>query len=167
MKYEICLFTLAVSASHALLFAQHPASRWDNLESLRSGQKIQVVTSDGQSWHGAYRLVTPDAISLRVDRGLFRHQEKALPASDVVRVSGVSRLRNTLIGLGVGLGAGAAMSAWAANRIEKGYGGALTTGQATAISLTFLGGAGAGIGYAIPSRRTLYLQQAPPQSTGR
>ena len=141
--------------------AEPPASDWSRLvAALQPGDSVQVVDDTLKSWEGSLANVSPDEIAIRVDRGFLRTGEKLLRRESVFRVSRVSRGRSTLIGLGAGLAAGAAISAWAARRIDQGYGGAITKGQATALFLGTLGGAGAGIGYAFPHLETLYRRPA-------
>jgi len=137
-----------------------PPSEWDALLAMRPGDSIQVVDTGLKSWKGSLLSVSTEEIVVRVDKGFLRAGEKRLARDSVFRVSRVTRGRNTLIGLGAGLAAGAALSGWAAQRIDKGYGGAITKGQAAALFLGTLGGAGAGIGYAIPHLETLYRRPA-------
>lgn len=153
---------LSSSASWAV---DAPKPDWDALLALRPGDSIQVVDDTLKSWQGSLLSVSPDEIVMRVDKGFFREGEKRLSRKSVFRVSRVTHGRNTLIGLGAGLAAGAALSAWAAQRIDKGYGGAITKGQAAALFLTTFGGAGAGIGYAIPHLETLYRRPTAQPAT--
>jgi hypothetical protein len=149
-----------VLASPSALAADKTSSDWGALSALRPGDSVQVVDDSLKTWEGSLLSVSPDGIAIRVRTGALRTAEKWMRRESVVRVSRVNRGRNTLIGLGAGLAAGAALSAWAAQRIDKGYGGAITKGQATALFLGAMGGAGAGIGYAIPHLETLYRRPA-------
>lgn len=152
---------LAFVATPPLHAAEPPASDWLRMAAmLHPGDSVQVVDGTLKSWEGSLVTVSPEDITIRLDKGFRRTGEKRLGRESVFRVSRISRGRNTLVGLGAGLASGAALSIWAARRIDRGYGGAITKGQATALFLGALGGAGAGVGYAIPHRETLYRRPA-------
>lgn len=155
----LCLLTFA--AAPRIAAVEPPKSDWSRVvAALHPGETVQVVDDTLRSWEGPLVSLSEDEIVLRIDKGFFRSGERRLTRESVLRISRVTRGRNTLIGLGAGLAAGAAVSAWQAQRIDKGYGGAITKGKAAALFLTTFGGAGAGIGYAIPHLETLYRRPA-------
>jgi len=80
--------------------AQAQEESWDNLRSLRAGEKIQVVDQKLKSQTGTFVSVSDEAISLRVNQ-----DEISVQRADVLRVSsseGMGRGKHTLIGLAVG-----------------------------------------------------------------
>ncbi|MFB3829924.1 MAG: hypothetical protein ACE15B_24355 [Bryobacteraceae bacterium] len=133
-----------------------PAAGWEDVKALRAGENIQVVASDLKSWEGGLVQVNDESITLHVDKGFFRRQEKVFPRASVFRVSRVSRGRNTLIGLAIGAGAGGAVAAALAPRIDKGYGGALTKEGLAGLMIGIGAGVGTGIGYGVPHYQTVY-----------
>lgn len=85
------------------------ASYWANLNTLRSGQKIQVVQTNSTKVSGTFLNVSDSGITLQEKAG-----EKTIERPDVriVRLmKNKHRLRNTLIGAGVGAGVGGGIGA--------------------------------------------------------
>jgi len=135
--------------------AQTAADSWDNLRTLRVGEKIQVVDQRLRSFTGTFVGVTEETISYQVGQDSVTVQRE-----DVLRVTSrerTRRRRNALIGLGIGAAAGAAGSAIA---LEKATNGPVYyDGEAAAwiAAGAFWGGAiGAGVGAAFPSHPTIY-----------
>ncbi|MBI2817265.1 MAG: hypothetical protein HYX72_10025, partial [Acidobacteria bacterium] len=83
--------------------SQNQEQSWDNLRTLRAGEKIQVVDQKLKSQNGTFIAVSDDALTFRVGKDHVTIQQ-----ADVFRVSsrerGRSRGGNTLIGLAVGAG---------------------------------------------------------------
>jgi hypothetical protein len=102
----ILLFPL-IAIAHA------DAQTWENLKTLRAGERIQVVSQTLKSHDGRFLSSSDEAINFRVGQ-----QEMAFQRADVLRVSSrehMSRTKKTLIGLGIGTGAGLAIGAMAGN----------------------------------------------------
>ncbi len=79
---------------------------WENLQQVRMGQKIEVVDTNLKKLKGTFLSFSDEAISLRVKK-----QEVGVQRPNVLRVSmreKSKRLRNALIGLAIGAGAGVA-----------------------------------------------------------
>ncbi len=79
---------------------------WSNLQQLRVGQKIEVVDTNLKKHKGTFLSFSEEAISLRVGK-----DEVGVQRRNVLRVSlreKSKRLRNALIGLAIGAGAGVA-----------------------------------------------------------
>ena len=100
----VCVLGIACCASAAQ--TNQPALA--QLNALKPGQKIQIVETNSKKHTGTFESVSDSAIAIRETAG-----EASVPLQDVRTVKLVTkrRLRNTLIGLGVGGGAGAATSA--------------------------------------------------------
>ena len=83
------------------------SSSWDNLKSLRAGQEIRVVMNNFKFYQGEFESLSDDGITLRQAAG-----EHTLARKDVLRASQkIGRdhgVRNTLVGMAVGAGAGLA-----------------------------------------------------------
>ena len=80
-------------------------SSWDNLKSLTPSQEIRVVMNDVKPYQGEFESLSDGGITLRQAAC-----EQTLARKDVLRVSQKigqnRRVRNTLIGMVVGAGAG-------------------------------------------------------------
>lgn len=130
--------------------AQTNRSSWENLNALHAGQKIQVVETDSKKHTGVFVSVSDTAIVLMQTDG-----NRTVERQDVRTVKllkGGHRLRNTLIGAGVGAGAGGGITAGAWE--PHGFLGGKGTGAAVG---AILGGAvGAILGATWPSRHTIY-----------
>jgi hypothetical protein len=135
-------------------------SEWGNLEQLRVGQKIEVVQTDLKKLKGTFLSFSEEAISLRVGK-----DELGVQREDVFRVSlrkKSKRLRNALIGMAIGAGAGAALAAAENSRTcgDQPFASCfdLDFGAITYAILVPVGGAvGAGVGAAFPpGYKTIY-----------
>jgi len=125
-----------------LASAQDAGNSWNNLKQLRAGQEIEVVDMKLKSLKGTFTSFSEEAISLRTDGG-----EVGVRRDDVFRVTlreGSKRLRNTLIGMGIGAAGGVAAGVGLMER-ETGYAGAV------AGTVALFAGIGAGIGAALPA----------------
>ena len=103
------LLALPLVEAKALQEAQPPTepgiSDWNNLQQLRVGDKVEVVRTDLSKHKGTFLSFSDEAISLRIGK-----DEVGVQRPKVFRVSvreHSKRLRNTLIGLGIGAAAGA------------------------------------------------------------
>ena len=136
-------------------FAQTAQDSWDNLKTLRVGEKIQVVDQRLKSLTGTFVGVTEEAISFQVGQDSVTVQRE-----DVLRVTCRERSRrgrNALIGLGIGAAAGAAGMVIALEKTTNGpvyYDGEAAAQIASGAIL--VGGIGAGVGAAFPSHPTIY-----------
>ncbi len=141
----MCILAIACCTSAAQTNQPAPAQ----LGALKSGQKIQIVETNGKKHSGNFESVSDSAIAIREAAG-----EASVPLQDVRTVKLVTkrRLRNTLIGLGVGGGAGAAIGAAIGPSngfiIGKGY-SALFVGALGAVGGTV-------VGVLLPTHETVY-----------
>jgi hypothetical protein len=124
------LLLVILFAAPCVSVAQTNSSSWANLSALHTGQKIQVVESNSQKHTGNFESVSDSAISIRVATG-----EASVPRQDVRSVKLMEnrhRMRNLLIGTGIGAGSGAGIgaAAWESSGYlrGKGTGAALGTG---------------------------------------
>jgi len=144
-----CFFLLFVLAP--VLWAQ--SSQWQNLAQIKPGTKVQVVENSLKSTSGKFVGFSETDLTLKVE-----DKEVVILKDQVHRVSisGKNRKRNTLIGLAVGVGTGAAVGA-AANRV---------VGEAWVVPGMMLGyaGLGAGIGALVPAAKTVYSAEVPKQA---
>ncbi len=153
-----------VNAPDRLWAAQPQAAAvetgWSNLQQLRVGQKIEVVDTNLKKLKGTFLSFSEEAISLRVGK-----DELGVQREDVFRVSlrkKSKRLRNALIGMTIGAGAGAALAAAENSRTcgDQPFASCfdLDFGAITYAILVPVGGAvGAGVGAAFPpGYKTIY-----------
>ena len=140
--------------------AQTGLESWDNLSQLHAGQKIEVVDMKLKSLKGTFVSFSEGAISLRV-----KESEVAVPRPDVLRVSereDSKRVRNMLIGLAIGAGAGVAIGAAMDARVNY------ETGECcmgVAIGAPIGAGAGFGLGAAFSGYRTVYRAKKSSAAT--
>jgi hypothetical protein len=131
--------------------AQNAQSSWTSLSRLSPGQKIRIVESDSKKHTGAFENISDTAITLRDANG-----EASIPRQDVRSVKLMRsdrRLRNTLLGLAIGAGAGAGITAaaWESHGFLGGRGDGALVGAA-------IGGvAGLAIGVSLPTGKTIYV----------
>ena len=116
-------------------------ANWDNLKSLAPGEEIRVVLKDAKSYRGRLQAVSDEAITLRLAAG-----EQSIARQDILRVSAKGnshRLRNALIGAGLGAGiTGAAVAASIRNDPEAING---------VVAIPIVALVGAGVGAVMPT----------------
>lgn len=103
------LFLICVLGLSSASLAQTNQASWANLNTLRPGQKIQIVDATSKKYSGTFLNISETAISFKETAG-----EQALQKQDVHSVKLIKtnhRLRNTLIVGGVGAGVGAGIGA--------------------------------------------------------
>jgi hypothetical protein len=145
------LFAAAILAVTLPLGALARDTRsWSNLAELKPGEQVVVMGVDGARHRGAFRGYSGEAITIREDNRdvtTERTQVQAISAS-----APSHRLRNTLIGLGIGAGVGLALDrslgAYLRNESNPPGARALIWGLPIAIGGT--------IGAVIPGQRTIY-----------
>ena len=103
MKRYIAALLLLLPAS---AFAQASQSNWDNLKELAPGQQIKIVLNGAKAYKAEFQSVSDDAIVVRLAPG-----DQTFERQNILRVSTKGRshrLRNALIGAGIGGGVVAA-----------------------------------------------------------
>ncbi len=166
-KLSLVILPILVTMVSIPLFAQQrPNQSWDDLNRLQAGQKVQVVQMDMKSLKGRFLGFSEEAISVRV-----KEDEVAVARADVLRISlrgKPKRLRNTVIGMGIGAGLGLAVGAVGdarsgGNPASTGFGPDL--GKRIYTPLGFV--IGGVVGVAIPpSYRTIYRAEKKQGGTG-
>ena len=149
---EVTLGLLLVAAGAG---SAEDIGRWDNLQSLRPGQRIQIVQMDLKSYAGDLLSVSGDGIRFRV-----KNDERTVARADVFRVglrSGARRGRNALIGAAVGAGLGVAAGAGALAATN----GSDSAGAIVATTMTIGAGAGGALGAIPAGYSTLYRAPKP------
>lgn len=133
---------------------QAQQSRWENLNQLRRGTKVQVVEQSLKSTSGKFLSFSEEDLTLEV-----QGKEVIIARPQVYRVSisGKNRKRNTLIGTGVGAAVGTGIAVAILER-EPGFRGAAAGAVAGWV------GVGAGVGALMPAAREVYRAEAIPRS---
>lgn len=130
---------------------------WNNLRQVRIGDKVEVVQHNLSKHKGELLDWTEKSITLRLE-----NRDVTIPREDVFRVTQLSknhRLRNSMIGLGLGVLVGAATGVAVAVAPTRFHGNGLVFPIATFIGA----GVGAGVGAAISSYPTIYRASSPKQ----
>jgi hypothetical protein len=145
----------ALAIPHVSL-GQSNQSSWENLSSLRTGQKIEVIDTSSKKHTGTFSGVAGEAIRLNDATG-----EQTVQRAVVMRVNlqeNRHRTRNTLIGAGIGAGAGAAIGPIGHHQgsLQNPNGTFIKPGQAAAIGAVIGAVSGAVVGALWPSHVTLY-----------
>lgn len=135
-------------------------SSWENLRSLRTGQRVEVFQNDLRSQRGEFLDVSDEAVSLKVQNDTLR-----IPREQVLRVSTrekSKRLRNILLGAAIGTAVGFGAGAWVDNKASE-------SGENLGRFIGFLAGvgSGAGIGAAIPGNQTVYRARPSARSEAK
>jgi hypothetical protein len=154
MKRAILWILFCVVGMPCAAFAQSSQSSWQNLSTLRAGQKIKVIEKDATTKNtetvtGTFASVSETALTLQ-QKGL----ERMIQKQDVrtVKLMGNShRLRNALIGGAVGAGGGAGVGA--ASWENRGFAGGKGIGAAVGAVIGF--GVGAIVGALVPTHETV------------
>jgi hypothetical protein len=118
---------------------------WDDLQQLNQGRKIHVFLVGGDSFTGTFVGCTAENLSVR-----WRGRDRTVPSAQVRKVTTGSRprrLRNTLIGLGIGAGGGG-LVVWKATDASERFG--------YAIAAAVMVAGGPIIGVVLPANRTVY-----------
>ena len=104
LKVRSILLLIFSSALPCALLAQANQASWSDLSALRKGQKIQVDDTNSKKYFGTFLNVSDAAISTQgnaSEQSILRPQVRS-----VKLMENSHRLRNTLLGAGIGAGAG-------------------------------------------------------------
>jgi len=159
MKRAILWILFCVVGMPCAAFAQSSQTSWQNLSTLRAGQKIKVIEKDATTKNtktvtGTFASASETALTLQ-QKGL----ERMIQRQDVrtVKLTGNShRLRNSLIGGAVGAGGGAGVGA--ASWENRGFVGGKGIGAAVGAVIGF--GVGAIVGALVPTHETVIYSAA-------
>jgi hypothetical protein len=139
----LALFALAASAA----FSQS----WDSLGGLKPGDPIVVLDSTGNVHKGPFRAYTADTIRIETRKG-----EQAIERTRVQQVqlrTRPRRLRNVLIGAGIGVALGVAVDHTVGTYLRNEAGEGSGTRAISYIAPIAIFSA---IGAALPNYRTIY-----------
>ena len=138
-------YFLALIACAASLCAQS----WDTLLLLKPGDAVRVVDTGGQELKGSFAAATADSLTIQ-SHGSVRPIEKAKIRLVKVLSSG-RRLRNLLIGVGIGVAVGVTADQTLGTMLRNETGDSMRPVMYVAPIALF-----GGIGAAIPAYRTIY-----------
>ena len=124
-------------------------SSWASLKGLNAGQKIQIIEMNSKKHNGSFLSATDTAITFTEGSA-----EKSVEKADVrsVKLETNRRLRNALIGLGAGGGAGAAIGAGICHKSD----GFATAGECAGVMGLIGGIVGTPIGLLMPTDESIY-----------
>jgi hypothetical protein len=103
----ILLSTVSLVAAEPKTEGEGP--RWENLQTLASGQSVRVVLNNMESHDGKFLRAGEQALTVRMGNG-----EQTFARQDILRVSAnrpPHRARNALIGLAAGAAVGLGIAA--------------------------------------------------------
>jgi len=143
-------FSMVLMASLAQVFAAPVRGSWDEVRILEKGEQIRITSKDNETTTGTFRRL--DTESLLFTTG---DTERTLPKAEVqrVEVKAHGRMKNALIGAGIGLGLGIALDQTGGAHARN------ETGQTAAARAALIGlpvGIAGGLSALIPSYKTAY-----------
>jgi len=103
------LSALIVAVQPALARSRTVKASWDNLKAVAPGTEILVTTTAPRSLRCQFQAVTDDSLVVTSSSGQERFSRQ-LVSRVSTRLKG-HRMRNTLLGFGIGAGAGLALGA--------------------------------------------------------
>lgn len=149
------LAAMLLAAVLAAPAAGRDDANWNNLRTLKSGQPIGIIQSDGKRTEGKFAGVSDSAISILTDQAVN------LPKESVARVYRRPRLNRglrTLIGAGIGVAVGAVLNGTIGQYLRN-----EAHGTSPAVWIGVSGGIGAGIGAASGGgQHTVYRRTGHP-----
>ena len=107
--YRLLAISTFALTTIAPLKGQTGKSDWGNLRQMRSGQQVETVLKDAKSYRGTLQSVSDDGITIRAVS-----DEQTFLRANVLRVSVKGkghRLRNAVLGAGIGAGTGTVVGA--------------------------------------------------------
>jgi hypothetical protein len=150
LTFALILFALVVAAGPPVWAA---SSEWGDLTKLKPGQLIRVELNDARSYEGLFQAAHAEDITVRQSA---RDQTYARKDVQTVYFKDKNhRLRNTLIGAGIGVGLAAV--AVKANHTGENT-GIRSIGWVWPVGIGVFGGLGA----AMPTGRWLLVYRVPP-----
>jgi hypothetical protein len=155
---------LCILGIPSLLSARVNAATWENLSALEPGQTIKIVGTTSKAHRGTFLSVSPTAISLEEKDGQHTIERQDVKVVELPRRG--RRLRNTLIGGAVGIGAGAGIGAAVYRKCTPPPGdnlfGCLDFGRSTNAAIGAVIGLAGGlvVGAVLPTSKILYRAPA-------
>jgi hypothetical protein len=150
---KVLLVLCAFALSNAC-WAQTDKATWENLNSLRPGQKIQVLEKVSGKHSGTFLSVDSQQIKLHEKTG-----DTAVPRENVARVTVPAHcVKHAVLGLAVGAGAGAAVGAATGGCSNSSTYGCLgaSRGEIAAAGAAIGAAIGAIVGAIPPAHKTIY-----------
>lgn len=157
---KVCLLLLiGILQSNVAISEDRDEHRWENVEILRPGQKIEVTTTQLRTVQGAYLSSSEAALRLKTSEG-----EVSMMREDVFRVKSQEgkRKRNMLVGVIVGALGGVALGA-VADHLDDVDGSDPGSNNGKLGGSVFGAGVGAGIGSLFAGHRVIYRAKALPR----
>jgi hypothetical protein len=134
--------------------AQKSNASWDALNTLRAGEKVEVVETSLKMHIGTFVAVSEETLNLREAA-----TDQTIKKENVMRVTRLGkshRLRNAIVFGVVGAGAGTGIGA----AVHSGKDSYISRGAAALVGAVFGLAGGAAIGATVPSHDTIYRSKA-------
>jgi hypothetical protein len=155
MRRKLCSLMIVLLLLPLTAFAQKANSNWADVQNLKIGTKIVVITRNGREFAGTKRQATDDTLFMDTKFPVQGNRTISLTRAEIGQVSKMkSKWFYPLIGVGIGIGVGVAIGSTADHpgSDDPGLGKALGAGLGGAIGLA------AGSGFARkPGTKTIYL----------
>lgn len=148
------LLAVCIFAVSSVCWAQANSNAWENLSTLRAGQKIQVIEKNKGKHSGAFLSVDNSGIKLHEKSG-----DTSVERENIARVTvAAHRAKHTVLGLAIGAGAGAGIGAATGGCSNSSTYGCLgaSRGEIAALGAVIGAAIGAVVGAVLPSHKTIY-----------
>ena len=143
------LFRLGIAAMVLLCGLPLGAQSWEALSGLKPGDRVRVRVTGGQDVKGAFVSASGDTISVETGKGKTAIERASVEG--VQTRSGARRMRNLLIGVGIGVAVGITVDQTLGVRLRN-------EGDASGRAVTYAAPIGifGAIGALLPAYRTVY-----------
>jgi hypothetical protein len=151
---------LCILGIPSLVSARGNVTTWENLSALEPGQTIKFMATPSNAHRGTFLRVSPTAISLEEKDGEHTIERQDVKVVELPRRG--RRLRNTLLGGAIGIGAGAGIGAAVYRKCSSPPGdnlfGCLDFGRSAnaAVGAVFGLTGGLVVGAVLPTSKILY-----------
>jgi hypothetical protein len=143
---RLILGVIVVAMVSSVCFAETDKGRWENVQKLKPGQKVQVMELGAIVREGKLKEVTSDQIVIEVKKNAV-----VIPRDDVSRVV-LKKSRTPRILMGLGIGAAVGLAALSGSTGEDSYYEALA-------AFPLLAGGGGAVGALLPTTSVIYQRR--------
>ena len=143
---RLILGAIVIAMVSSVCFAETDKDRWENVQKLKPGQKVQVMEVGAIVREGKLKEVTSDQIVIEVKKNAI-----VIPRDDVSRIV-LKKSRTPRILMGLGIGAAVGLAVLSGSNGEDSYYEALA-------AFPLLTGGGGAVGALLPTSSVIYQRR--------